>query len=152
MSIPRTEQQRQAARDRAKAWYCANRDRSLAANKRWYSHPENAAVARARAIQWRIENPERARAGDKKKQRNIEQRRIYQINRVARTRANGGVLSRNIARLRYAEQRGLCNVCREDMGTVFDLDHIIPISRGGPNTDENIQLLCPPCNRRKGAK
>ena len=31
------------------------------------------------------------------------------------------------------------------------LDHVVPWSKGGANTVANIQLLCGPCNRRKGA-
>jgi 5-methylcytosine-specific restriction endonuclease McrA len=32
------------------------------------------------------------------------------------------------------------------------VDHILPRSRGGQNTDENLQLLCISCNAQKGAK
>lgn len=45
--------------------------------------------------------------------------------------------------------QGRCRQC----GSAQDLhyDHVIPWSRGGANTVNNIQLLCGPCNRRKGA-
>lgn len=32
------------------------------------------------------------------------------------------------------------------------MDHIMPLALGGTNTDDNIQLLCPTCNRSKHAK
>jgi len=34
----------------------------------------------------------------------------------------------------------------------FHLDHIIPISKGGQNTVENLVLCCRHCNLSKGAK
>lgn len=39
-------------------------------------------------------------------------------------------------------------------GTAEDLslDHIYPWSLGGPDTEENLQTLCRPCNSSKGAK
>lgn len=32
----------------------------------------------------------------------------------------------------------------------MDVDHIVPQSRGGGNTMDNLQYLCPHCNRSKG--
>ena len=48
-----------------------------------------------------------------------------------------------------ARDGGRCRQC----GSAQDLhfDHVIPWSKGGANTVQNIQLLCEPCNRRKGA-
>jgi hypothetical protein len=34
----------------------------------------------------------------------------------------------------------------------FHVDHIIPRARGGADVEENLQLLCPQCNSRKGAR
>lgn len=44
-----------------------------------------------------------------------------------------------------------CNYCEQTM-TKYEIDHIVPIARGGDNSNENLQLLCAPCNRQKGAK
>jgi hypothetical protein len=33
----------------------------------------------------------------------------------------------------------------------LEFDHVIPVSLGGANTPRNLQLLCEPCNRGKGA-
>ncbi len=48
-----------------------------------------------------------------------------------------------------ARDGGRCRQC----GSAQDLhfDHVIPWSKGGANTVQNIQILCGPCNRRKGA-
>ncbi len=32
----------------------------------------------------------------------------------------------------------------------LEIDHMDPVARGGSNDEENLQLLCGPCNRRKG--
>ncbi len=34
--------------------------------------------------------------------------------------------------------------------TDLHLDHVVPESKGGPSTIDNLQTLCGPCNRRKG--
>lgn len=33
----------------------------------------------------------------------------------------------------------------------LEVDHVIPLARGGSNDPSNLQTLCFPCNRRKGA-
>ncbi len=36
--------------------------------------------------------------------------------------------------------------------TIFQIDHIIPLSKGGTNKEENLWLLCETCNRAKSDK
>lgn len=53
----------------------------------------------------------------------------------------------------YEKQAGECPACGDtfDIGAM-EADHIDPWSAGGKTTEENCQMLCKPCNRRKSAK
>lgn len=48
-------------------------------------------------------------------------------------------------------RRVRCVWCFADYIPSLEVDHIIPKSRGGKNTADNVQLLCSACNRAKGA-
>jgi len=49
----------------------------------------------------------------------------------------------------WQRDKGRCVKCGGQ--EKLEYDHIIPISKGGSNTERNIQLLCEHCNRSKGA-
>lgn len=49
-----------------------------------------------------------------------------------------------------------CKLCGNSVSNepnlLLEIDHIVPVSRGGMTTEENLQTLCWRCNRSKGAK
>ncbi len=76
-----------------------------------------------------------------------------------RTDTDAPQRSKNIKRVLFERQAGRCaGKCGPQAeGRVLDLDlfevdHIVPRSKGGADIDDNLQLLCPTCNRRKGSK
>jgi HNH endonuclease len=58
-------------------------------------------------------------------------------------------ISESVRLFVWQRDKGQCVKCgsRERL----EFDHVIPIALGGSNTERNIQLLCEPCNRSKGA-
>lgn len=52
----------------------------------------------------------------------------------------------------YSQQNGLCYYCREELYGQYDVDHVIPLSRGGSNGVDNLVIACAFCNRSKGNK
>lgn len=81
-----------------------------------------------------------------------EAKRIWEHNREARKRADGGVLSRGLAERLFTLQKGKCACCGLALGAGYQLDHIMPLALGGENKDSNIQLLKRTCNMQKHAK
>jgi ankyrin repeat protein len=58
-------------------------------------------------------------------------------------------ISKEVRREVWRRDQGKCVQCGSQ--EKLELDHIIPVSKGGSNTARNIQLLCERCNREKAA-
>lgn len=50
----------------------------------------------------------------------------------------------------WRRDEGKCVNCKSNER--LEYDHIIPVAKGGSNTERNVQLLCERCNREKAAK
>lgn len=51
----------------------------------------------------------------------------------------------------YTCQMCTASIEEQDL-LLLEVDHIIPISKGGQSVEENLQTLCWKCNRSKGSK
>jgi 5-methylcytosine-specific restriction endonuclease McrA len=49
-----------------------------------------------------------------------------------------------------------CRYCSVSLAAephlLLEVDHVVPVSKGGPTTEENLQTLCWRCNRTKSNK
>ena len=154
------------SRERAAAWRKLNPEKAKQRRDEFYKkHSEkikaNAAAAyaadpdkfRARAKAKNLANPDMQRnASAKWKSNNKDACRAQDNNRRAKKIANGGRLSKCIVEKLMKLQRRKCACCGLPLGDNFHIDHIMPLARGGPNTDQNAQLLHSKCNLQKSAK
>jgi HNH endonuclease len=68
----------------------------------------------------------------------------------SRVRANRQQIPDDIKRYVFRRDKGRCVRCGSR--NELQYDHIIPIALNGSSTAENLQILCGPCNRRKGGR
>ena len=50
----------------------------------------------------------------------------------------------------FARDRWTCQYCGSRSSSSLTVDHVVPRSKGGPSSWDNIVTSCAPCNRRKG--
>lgn len=81
-----------------------------------------------------------------------EATRITNQNRRAHIITNGGTLSKGLSAKLFKLQKGKCPCCKQPLGDTYHLDHVVPLAKGGNNTDDNIQLLRKTCNLQKSAR
>lgn len=143
---------RPCVREHSREYYRANREKKLA---------QNAA--------WREANPDRFKSLIDKNYRDNRDARLVQIKEYRKTADGRSMMKASNANVRakrwgcsgdisaegvrraYSESGGRCAICA-DTPPRWEIDHIIPLSKGGPNTRHNIQITCIRCNRSKGTK
>lgn len=92
-----------------------------------------------RVAKWRAENPEKARMNARSSMARRRARMLGSSEHFA---------SADVARI-FSDQMGRCAYCAEVL-SVYHVDHITPIAKGGSNGPGNIAISCPECNQRKG--
>ncbi len=118
-------------------------------------HPDEAKRRMAASIdKWKQNNRHKTRLASRKFYKNNKDKvKIYHHRRRAIIQGCVGHLSSGLRAKLMSLQGNRCAVCKCDISvTESHMDHIIPLAKGGPNTNDNIQMLCKTCNLRKGAK
>lgn len=135
-------------RARHREWYAENREHAVAyAAEYQRAHPEkkaehdrayarrNSTAIVARVKAWQVANPERTRAHRS----------------AAKAKRRGAGESRSFDRAAiWDRDGGRCHICGKKCDPKsWDMDHLIPLSRGGSHTPDNVSVSHPECNRRR---
>ena len=129
------EQNKESISARRKARYKANPEAALATNRKW--REANLEKHRALNRKWAKDHP-------------LEMRALVAKRRALHKHAEGHYTRKDIHAL-WDKQLGVCASCSAVLLS-FEVDHIIPLSKGGSNWPSNLQLLCRFCNRSKSNK
>lgn len=93
---------------------------------------------------------EEVEAHRKERRRIRDQWRNYRKQVKVGMGANGGRIPAGWMKTQFEAQGGCCALCQLPLAEdEFEIDHIIPVSHGGPNEAWNLQLLHPLCNQEK---
>lgn len=127
--------------ERARAWRVANRDRHRAYSRQWaLDHLEH---VRAKLSAWSAAHREQINARSRAYKRAHPE--------LSREDARKRYLGRDNEVYRYSlVLRGdPCSYCSGPGGVV---EHVVPLSRGGQNTIDNLTASCHKCNASKRSK
>lgn len=103
--------------------------------------------------EWRRLNPGYSTIASRRwRENNPEKRKVLRCNYRARKNNSDGTHTAEDIKLLFVLQKKKCAVCRVSITKNHHVDHVIPLALGGSNKKDNLQLLCPSCNRKKHAK
>jgi 5-methylcytosine-specific restriction endonuclease McrA len=133
-----------------RAWMKANPESNRANVKQWrkkYPAKRNAQTAKHYAA-----NSGRIKARDRAYGKaHPEIGRASANRRRVRLRGCGGEHTVELINDLFRLQKGKCSNCKTVLAK-YEVDHVMPLIRGGSDDISNLQLLCVRCNRSKGTR
>lgn len=126
---------------RGRQYYAANSSSIKDYQSRY--RPRNADKIRCRFLEWYRNNPKRAR---------LYKLRRRSLKLTNSTKEQMDAADRKIRQM-LSKERSKCGYCPKILPTrKMHVDHITPLSRGGPHAPHNLVMACPQCNCSKGSR
>lgn len=147
------ERNKKQCKERLQKWREENPEKVKEQNRRW--REENPDKEFEKQKRYRETHEEQLYLKGKKYR---EEHRDYFYNKARERKLSQKALSDGTVTLEaeqfiYDEQNGKCAYCGCDLNeSGKHLDHIIPLSKGGLHTINNVHWTCPTCNLSKGDK
>lgn len=156
------------SREQSQEYYANNKEACRKRLNKWRA--ENREYVRERDTIYRKENPD-IEFKKQQKYRETHKEQLYlkgkkyreenkeyfynkaKERKIAQKEVCDGTVTSEFKMYLYDEQKGKCGYCGCDLNeSGKHLDHIVPISRGGLHTWNNVHWTCPTCNISKGNK
>lgn len=131
---------------------CKYQKTTLKKNYKKSYYLKNKAEIRKKVSAHYESNKERIRAAVSEWKRNNPKKVLAMIHTRRSRKAGGGRHTLKDVLCILEAQKGKCAVCRCFVGKKYQIDHIMPISKGGSNFPSNLQVVCGSCNMRKSSK
>lgn len=125
----------------------------LESKKRWYAR--NKEEISARTKRYRLEHPERVAETHRRYRANHKESEMerHKRNKAIRRAREYGASIGKVSWKNIIERDGMtCHLCHREVGKRdLSFDHVIPLSRGGSHTEDNLRIAHRICNIKKGA-
>ena len=81
------------------------------------------------------------------KSKNIETKTFDDFEKIKKKKLRR--VSEPTKKIVASSQKWKCSMCQNLLDYSYEIDHKIPLFKGGSNNIENLQALCPNCHRKK---
>lgn len=131
---------RAAAVERATKWSKDNSERRKEYMRDYMR--KNRAKLVARSAAWKKANPERAKTIAVHSS-HLRRTRLVQTPKLQRDQA------RSMMQRERKKKTHVCYYCKSRFKGTMHWDHVIPVSKGGTHSPDNLCVACPECNLKK---
>lgn len=149
-SLEYSRNNKEKKKEISRKWRENNREKHRAYSINWAK--ENPDRVNKRNKLWKQKNPERYKEFQKKYNSSVpEKKRKHAATRRCKKKDQSPILTENQKKIIDCFYKQSVRLT-ERFGFQFEVDHIIPVSRGGTHKPSNLQVLPMKINRVKGCK
>lgn len=144
------EIKKQQARERSRRWRIKNKDKHIAYSLNWAKENPNRVNKKNKL--WKQRNPERYKEFQRKYNSSVpEKKRKQAAIRRCKKKNQSPILNENQKKIVECLYKQAIRLTKR-FGFQFEVDHILPLAKGGLHEPANLQVVPMKINRSKGSR